>query len=117
MEDMIRRIVEVDRRAQQVLDKAQQEKLEAEEQIAQKVARLRENYLDQARRRIQIDAENDRTLFEQRWQRRQKHFDAQLQRLQKRYAEKHDTWLATIVETAVKEAKPQEGKATDHGAQ
>ncbi len=114
MEDMIRRIVEVDRRAQQVLDKAQQEKLEAEEQIDKKVTQLRENYLDQARRRIQIDTENDRTLFEQRWKKRQKYFDAQAKRLQERYAEKHDTWLETLVETALGES--QKEKAKDHGA-
>lgn len=116
MEDMIRRIVEVDRRAQQVLDKAQQEKLEAEGQITEKVLKLRENYLDQARRRIQIDTENDRTLFEQRWKRRQKYFDKQSGRLQERYAEKHDAWLATIVENATRPTPSPERQAKNHGA-
>lgn len=105
MEDMIRRIVDMDRKARDILAKAQKEKLDAENLISQKAAALQENYLDQARRRIQISAENDRTLFEQRWQRRQKHYDRQLQTLQTRFEEGHDEWLKTIVETAVKPAK------------
>lgn len=98
---MIRRIVDMDRKAQEILAKAQKEKLEAEALISEKTAALQKNYLDQARRRIQISAENDRTLFEQRWQRRQQHFDRQLQRLETRFEEGHDEWLRSILEAAV----------------
>ena len=105
MENMIQRIVDMDRRAQDILATAQKEKLDAEDRIAEKAAALQKNYLDQARRRIQISAENDRTLFEQRWTRRQKHYDRQMERLETRFAENHDNWLGAIVDAATKPAE------------
>lgn len=105
MEDMIRRIVEMDRAAQEVLATAQTEKLNAETQITEKIAKLQKNYLDQARRRIQIDTENERTQMEQKWAKRQSGFDMQQKKLQQRYDEGHDAWLKAIVETATKPAQ------------
>lgn len=97
MEEMIRHIVEVDRKAQEVLADAQREKLNAETVIAEKIAQLQENYLEQARRRIRIDSENERTLFEQRWKKRQRYFDRQSENLKARYDREHDAWIAAIV--------------------
>lgn len=103
MEDMIKRIVDMDRKAKEITESARREKLESVEEIKERAAALREEYLDRARRRIQINAETERTLFEQTWRRRAAAFDRYGERLDALYKEKHDEWLAAIV-AHVKEA-------------
>lgn len=103
MEDMIKRIVDMDRKAKAITESAQQEKLAAIEDIKARASALREEYLDRARRRIQINAETERTLFEQAWRRKEAAFERQAERLDALYAEKHEQWLNAIV-AHVKEA-------------
>lgn len=98
MEHMIKRIVDMDRKAKEITESAQQEKLELVKEIKERVEALKTEYLERARRRIQINAETDRTLFEQSWRRKEAAFLRQAGRLDALYAEKHDEWLDTIVE-------------------
>ena len=62
MEEMIKRIIDMDKKAREITDAAQQEKIDCEKEIAQKAAQLRSEYLERARRRIQVNAETERTL-------------------------------------------------------
>lgn len=103
MEDMIKRIVDMDRKAREITESARREKLESVEEIKERAAALRAEYLDRARRRVQINAETERTLFEQAWRRKAAAFERYDERLDALYKEKHDEWLNAIV-THVKEA-------------
>lgn len=101
MEDMIKRIIDMDRKAQEITDAARKEKIEAEKDIASKAQALREEYLARARRRIQINAETDRTLFEQKWRRREKYYEEQAERLESLYAAHHDEWVDAIFHNVI----------------
>ena len=67
MENMIRRIVEMDQKARQITEAAQREKLDSEKEIAEKAAQLRADYLERARRRIQLNSDTERAAAEKAW--------------------------------------------------
>ena len=85
MENIIKRIVEMDRKAKAITDAARQEKLEAEKEIAGKAAALREEYLERARRRAAINGETERTMAEQRWKKREAQYRRQMEQMQACY--------------------------------
>ena len=97
MEDMIKRIIDMDRKAQEITEAARREKLESEKELVKRAEALKEEYLDRARRRIQINAETEQTLLEQKWRKREEYYAEQTARLERLYAQKHTQWVADIV--------------------
>lgn len=97
MEEMIKRIIDMDKKAREITDAAQQEKIDCEKEIAQKVAQIRSEYLERARRRIQVNAETEQTLADQKWRRRKAKYDKQREDLQASYDAHHEAWVAQIV--------------------
>ena len=101
MENMIKRIVDMDKKARDITAAARQEKIDCEKEIAQKAKALRAEYLDRARRRIQINAETERTLAQQAWKKQQARYTEQTERLESRFAENKDAWVDAIVARAL----------------
>ena len=50
MEEMIKRIIDMDRKAQEITEAARREKLESEKELVKRAEALKEEYLDRARR-------------------------------------------------------------------
>jgi hypothetical protein len=59
MQDIIQKIIEIDKRAQKMTDEAQELRKEAEASIESDKKALREQYLERARRRIAITNETE----------------------------------------------------------
>lgn len=97
MENMIRRIVEMDQKAQQITEAAQREKLDSEQEIAEKAAQLRADYLARARRRIQLNSETERAAAEKEWEARSADYAAQRERLEAIYRDRREEWVDAIV--------------------
>ena len=87
MEEMIKRIIDMDKKAREITDAAQQEKIDCEKEIAQKAAQLR----------IQVNAETERTLAEQEWRRQKAKYDKQREDLEASYGAHHEEWVKQIV--------------------
>lgn len=102
MENVLKRIMDMDRQAQKIIDAARQEKLEAERSIARQAEELRENYLERTRRRIQINAENERTILRQNWRRKEAGYQQQKQKMEQTFAEKGDEWAATLADRVIR---------------
>ena len=102
MENMLKRIINMDRKAQAIIDTARQEKLDAERSIAQQTAELRENYLNQTRRRIQINAENERTILRQNWRRREAYYRQQQERMEAAFASHGEEWADTLADRGIR---------------
>ena len=96
MENIIKMIVDMDRQAQAITDAAQQEKLSAESEIAAEVAAMRADYLERARRRIDINGETDRTIAEQNWRRQSAIYERQLAPLEERFSVHRAEWAQRI---------------------
>lgn len=97
MEAMIKRIIDMDKKAQEITEAAQKEKLNSEKEIAEKARQLRQDYLDRARHRIQINNETERARSEENWKKREAYYDQQLKRLEDTYASHHDALVEAIV--------------------
>lgn len=97
MEAMIKRIIDMDKKAREITEDAQKEKLDSEKEIAENARKLRENYLEKARNRIQLNAETERAAAEQNWQRTDAHYAEQLRRLEEVFASRRGELTDAIV--------------------
>lgn len=97
MKTLIKRIIEMDNEAREITDAARREKIEAEHEIEEKANALRTEYLERARRRAQINAENERTINRQKWQRTQAQYQKQEDRLQALFEQNGDALVEALV--------------------
>ena len=98
MEAMIKRIIDMDKKARQITDAAEQEKADSEKEIAEKAAQLRDAYLERARERIRKNAETERRLADEEWQRRETYYAEQASRLDQLIESNRESWVSQIVE-------------------
>ena len=67
MQDMIKEIVDMDRKAREITDAAQLEKVNSEKEVAERRERIREEYLARARKRIALNEPQERAAAEEEW--------------------------------------------------
>ena len=94
MQNMVKEIVDMDRRAREITEAAQQEKINSEKEVAAKREEIREDYLKRARERI--NEPKEREAAENAWklvQARQNEISAQLDA---QYAENADRWAQEL---------------------
>ena len=68
MQDLIKKIVDMDEKARQITDAAQMEKINSEKEVAEKREKIREEYLARARKRIAVNEPQERAAAEESWQ-------------------------------------------------
>jgi hypothetical protein len=98
MEEMIKRIVDMDKKAREITEAAQKEKLESEKIINEKAVQLRDEVLSRARRRINVNKELEDVIMEQDWEKIKKRYDEQLARMDALYAQHGNEWVDSIVD-------------------
>ena len=103
MEDMIARIVEMDKKARDMTEQAQQSKLDHENRIIAKRESIKAELLERAKKRIAINektavqkAEKERRQIEER-------DSAMIEKLESEYKSHCDEWVDTIVARVVGE--------------
>ncbi|MBQ1411777.1 MAG: hypothetical protein IIY93_01165 [Clostridia bacterium] len=97
MQDMVERIVEMDKRARELTDEAKKLRVGSEDRLRAKKEALRKGYQDRANDRVEMikkaevkNAETElKSILEKQKQAQQ--------RLDDRYAEMGDEWVARIV--------------------
>lgn len=97
MQDMVERIVEMDKRARELTDEAKKLRVGSEDRLKTKKAELRQGYQDRANERVELikkaELKNAEVEFKAILE-KQKQVQ---QRLDDLYAEKGDEWVAEIV--------------------
>lgn len=105
MQDMIKRIVEMDKRARELTDEAKRLRVGSEDRIIARKEELRGNYRAKAEERVELikkaEVRNAETELREVLA-KQKQTEAQLDAL---YAEKGDEWVARIVARATGDDK------------
>lgn len=96
MQDLIKQIVDMDKKAREITDAAQQEKINSEKEILETREKIRNDYLERARKRIAQNEPQERAAAETAWQKKQKENAEITQRLDELYKEKGDEWVHTI---------------------
>ena len=98
MQDLMKQIVDLDRQAREITDSAQKEKVDSEKEVVKKREQLRNDYLEQARRRIAKNEPKERAAAEAEWQEKNKKNLELSKKLDDLYREKGDQWVSEIVQ-------------------
>lgn len=96
MENMIKRIVEMDEKARQITEEAQRARSGSAEAIAQKREELRAEYLDKARARIERNRQTEQAAADVEWQEIEKKYQALGAGLDKKFEAHHGEWAEAI---------------------
>lgn len=97
MQDLIKQIVEMDRKAREITDAAQLEKVSSEKEVAQKREQIRNDYLERARKRIALNEPNEREAAEADWDEKKKKIAELSEKLDALYTKNGDKWVNSIV--------------------
>ena len=97
MQDLIKKIVDMDEKARQITDAAQMEKINSEKEVAEKREKIREEYLARARKRIAVNEPQERAAAEESWQKVKARNEELARKMDALYQEKGGTWVQAIV--------------------
>ena len=96
MEDMIKRIIEMDRQARRMTEQAQSAKLNSAAAIEKKKQKLRDEYLAQARAQVEQNNEAEQDAATRDWDRIQQRYSQQAQKLDEQFAAHREEWVAQL---------------------
>ncbi len=97
MQDMLKKIIEMDEQARLVKEKAQLEKAATEKEIIETKKRIYDDYIERAKERVNKNLEVDRANAQKEWElTKAKHHSTMVQ-LDAMYAENCDKWVDEIV--------------------
>lgn len=97
MEDMIARIIEMDKKARDMTDEAQKDKLADEQQVILKKETLKNEYLERAKKRIEINRQSARKKADKYLSVIEERDSTVIQELDKAYEKNRDVWVDSIV--------------------
>lgn len=103
MKDLIKQIVDMDRKAREITDAAQLEKVSSEKDVATKREQIRNDYLERARKRIALNEPKERAAAEAGWDESKKKSAVLSERLDELSSKKGDEWVNAIVARVIGE--------------
>lgn len=101
MQNLMKQIVEMDRKARTITDSAQKEKVDSEKEVSERREEIRRSYLEKARRRIAENEPLERKAAEKAWNEKNKKNEILLKKMNDLYAEKGDQWVSEITERII----------------
>ncbi len=101
MQNMVKQIVDMDRKAREITDAAQLEKVQTEKDIAKKREDIRASYLERARRRIALNEPKERAAAEEQWQQTAEKYEALSRQLDESYRKNSDQWVQELVSRVI----------------
>ena len=105
MRDMIERIMEMDKAAQEVTQKVQKEKLSLEQEIKNLKKKIRSEYLERARKRIENNRIEEQKAADDKIETIKNSEKNISQRIEKSYLDNKDMWINDIVKRVLGEWK------------
>jgi predicted AlkP superfamily phosphohydrolase/phosphomutase len=103
MQDIIKKIIEIDKMAQKLTDEAFELKKEAEISIENDKKLLREQYIQKARKRITLNTETEQTFLKQSLEEIEKKHDEIEARLKSIDAENRKKWVNDLYSRVIGE--------------
>lgn len=101
MEDMIKKIIAIDRHAREITEAAVEQKLQAEKDISQAKAKLREDYLQRANERLKRLEQEHRQISEESFQENKRKYDESLEQLASLDSSRHAEWVDQLVKQSL----------------
>lgn len=103
MEDMIARIIDMDKKARDITNKAQQTKVDYEKEIILKKEKIKQDYLERAKERVKVNRQNAQKKADDSLKKIEAKNAAVMEKLKKIDAENHDRWVSEIVQRVLEE--------------
>ena len=94
---MIKKIVDMDEKAQEITEEANRSKALSAQDIAETKERIRENYLARARKRIELNRIQEKNQARQILADAEKKYEVQLIKMQELYRQQGGNWVDAIV--------------------
>lgn len=101
MEDMISKIVDMDKKARDITDEAQKSKIDYENQIILTKEKIKNDYLERAKKRIEINRQTAQKKADEQLKLLEVRNGAIIENLDKTYSENCDKWVDTIVDRVI----------------
>lgn len=101
MQNLLKQIVEMDRKAREITDSAEQKKADTEKEIVERKEEIRRNYLEKARARITENEPLERAAAEKEWQEKNEKNEILLKKINDLYAQNGDRWVNEITERII----------------
>lgn len=101
MEDMIKRIIEMDRQARRITEQAQSAKLNSTAAIEKKKQKLRQEYLAQARAQVEQNNLAEQNAAARDWEKIQEQYRRRAQQLDEKFAANREKWVEELFERTV----------------
>lgn len=102
MQDMLKKIIEMDEQARLVKEKAIQEKAATENEIIETKQKIYDDYIERAKDRVKKNLDVDRNNAEKEWQITKAKYEQAYSNLEKLDEENHDIWVEQIVSRVIK---------------
>lgn len=96
MEEMIARIVEMDKKAREMTDEAVKNKLDYEQRIIQTKEKIKNDYLERAKQRIEVNRQSAQKKADDQLRLIMKKNSAVVQRLEESCAQNSERWADEI---------------------
>ena len=103
MENMIAKIIDMDKKARDLTDEAQRSKISYENEILKKKEKIKNDYLDRAKERIEINKQTAQKKADTQLKEIEEKNDSVIRKLNSSYSENGDKWVDEIVKRVVGE--------------
>jgi len=101
VQDMLKKIIEMDEQARLVKEKAQLEKAATEKEIIETKKKIYDDYIERAKERVKKNLEVDKANAQKEWElTKAKHHSAMVQ-LDAMYEQNCDKWVDKIVDSVI----------------
>ena len=97
MQDMLKKIIEMDEQARLVKEQAKNEKAATEQEIIETKKKIYDDYINRAKERVRINLEVDKANAEKEWEVTAKKHEDCLAKLEEMQKDNHDKWVDEIV--------------------
>lgn len=97
MQDMLKKIIEMDEQARLVKEQAKKEKAATEQEIIETKKKIYDEYIERAKDRVRKNLEVDKANAEKEWEIKKAQHQVLSDNLDKMYSENHDLWVEQIV--------------------
>ncbi|MBE6765886.1 MAG: hypothetical protein IJP10_03560 [Clostridia bacterium] len=102
MQNMIKRIVDMDKRARELTEQAKLRRAGSVEAAEKKKEEVRQNYINLARKRIEVIERSEMRDAQEDWEKIEARHAEIADRLDRTYAEKKDEWVDELVRRVTK---------------
>jgi transposase len=101
MQDLLKRIIEMDEQARKIEQQAKNEKLRSETEVEQLKEQIYNDYIVRAKDRVEKNIAVDRENADKRYAQAQQHSEEMKQEMNRLYQQNKDSWVEEIVKRAI----------------